>query len=76
MSQCKVSSFKLKHSIFHTSVPRDTNTKTHLLLVLICFISTFSIIIYFAEFRSPAHPITAQQTLSDTANTMGDQSSQ
>lgn len=36
-------------SIFHTRELRNTKTNVHLLLVLICFISSLGVAIWFAE---------------------------
>jgi len=38
-----------ERSIFHTQEPRDTKTKVHLVLVLLCFATSFVIAIIFAE---------------------------
>lgn len=50
-------------SIFHTSEPRDTKIKVHLMLVFSCFVSALAIAIWFAEGGTRNFPVAAQKTM-------------
>ena len=48
-------------SIFHTCEPRDTKTKVHLSLIILCFISSLLVAIVFAETGSVDFSLTAKK---------------
>lgn len=51
----------IEKSIFHTCEPRDTKTKVHLLLIMLCFISSLLVTIVFAETGSVDLFLTAKK---------------
>lgn len=62
------SAFLEEKSIFHTSEPRDSKTKVHLILVFLCLVSSLGVAIVFAETGGLSLPVAANRTLLKEAN--------